>query len=199
MGNGSRGLVATVNLFVLVCLVFGGCGETATRPDAPEPPAPSTSRGATTTAAESTMTAETTAGASGLSVGDPAGLPGDPVPVEFLPEGFVLPAEATVVGGNGEYTADTGQFYLELDAPLQEVQGFFEEQYSANGWAEISAETFEEDGVAGFDLLYGRDNSATNAGFTGEERGGRTLVQVYTTTRRREDGSVAREARGRGG
>lgn len=114
-----------------------------------------------------------------LAAGGPGDLRGDPVPVEFLPSGFVLPKGATVVRGGGEYKPATGQFCLQVDAPLERVKGFFEHEYPERGWKEVSASTFNRDGAEGFDLLYGKDDSRYNACFTAEERDGEVLVQFY--------------------
>lgn len=118
-------------------------------------------------------------GEGSITLGDPAKLPGDPVPVEFLPEGFVLPKEAIVIQGGGDYKPANGQFYLQLDAPLNEVRGFFQRQYPKNGWEEISVSTFNQNGSKGFELLYGKNDSQLSAGFTGKERDGKVLVKAY--------------------
>lgn len=155
-----------VVLMIMVFLVATGCGGGGDGGDSRTP-----------RDGEDSAPSKTEGGA--LVVEDPKKLSGDPAPAEFLPPGFVLPKGATVIRGNGDYKPETGQFYLRIDAPLERVMDFFEREYPKRGWKEISASTFNRDGSKGFDLLYGKDDSRYNAGFTAEERKGEVLVQVY--------------------
>lgn len=159
----ARGLAGVIFL-VVICATLGcgGGGDGDSRPSR-----------------DGGDTASSRSGDGALAVEDPGKLRGEPVPVEFLPPGFVLPKGATAIRGNGDYKPATGQFYLRVDAPLKQVMRFFEREYPKRGWKEVSASTFNRDGSEGFDLLYGKDDSRYNAGFTAEERDGEVLIQVY--------------------
>jgi hypothetical protein len=113
-----------------------------------------------------------------LSVGDPAKLPGDPVPVRYLPPGFVLPEDATVRKGFGRNKPESGLFFLEMDARLAAVKSFFEQQYPANGWERIKETTFEEGANKGFDFLFLKRKKQQSAGFRAQENRGKVLVVV---------------------
>lgn len=164
---------------LLSAVLAAGCGEQPASP--PEPPARTAQAPATSTPPRPAPEQPAGDGSNGgkLTAVEPEELPGDAVPVEYLPPDFPLPKEAEASEGFGKPKPVTGQFYLRLDASVEEVAAFFEREYEAEGWKKIKDETSEEDGAKGFDLLFTKKNSQVSAGFTGEEQRGRVVVQVY--------------------
>ncbi len=161
-------------------VVLAGCGESQSTPSRPTPtpeaerpparPAPSAPE-------KGSKDAEAPAPSSGdLRVADPAKLPGDPVP-RYLPKGFVLPEPATVREGFGTPKPTNGVFYLEVEAPLDDLIAFLENEYKANGWKKITDQEIEEDGKQRANLLFMKGPQRT-AGFDAQEDGSSTLVQV---------------------
>ena len=166
---------------VLAALVLAGCGSSEETGGAAPNSSPSSGSGKPGPAAslppEERPVAPEPTGAS-LTAVKPEEL-GSKVPAKYLPSGFPLPEEAQAAEGFSDPKPNTGQFYLRIDAPMEEVSAFFEREYKAEGWKQIKDETSEEDGKAGFDLLFVRKNSQQGAGFTAEEQDGKALVQVY--------------------
>lgn len=180
-----RGRLAPALALALAGLGGPGCGA-----DTAPAPAPSGGRPAAPAAKEPQPRASgpsarergkpTPSGedSGALSVGDPAKLPGDPVPVRYLPPGFVLPAEATVRQGFGRNKPESGLFFLEIRARLAAVKSFFEQQYPANGWEQIKETTFEEGANKGFDFLFLKRKKQQSAGFRAQENRGKVMVVV---------------------